>query len=107
VYELDAPATLERMKQAGVEKTLAEVATVQVRLELKADGTFVSRATAGNDVFSAAGRWRTSLDQITLETLEENGQKRDPPDEKTGTYRDGALHFDVTETTQPIVLRKR
>jgi hypothetical protein len=107
LYELDPKATVEQMELAGTKKTLAEVAAVKVHLELKKDGTFTSLTTAEGIEFSASGTWESDLDRVLLRTMVENGEKRDPPDEKTGAFRDGAIWFDASEHSQPVVLRKR
>jgi hypothetical protein len=107
MYELDAEATLERVRSRGSPATLEDVRAVAMGLELAPDGTFIGRSTAEGEPHRASGTWKAEEDRVTITTLVVDGSALPSPQVNTAAHRDGALYLEGGTSNPPLVLRRR
>jgi hypothetical protein len=106
-WTLDAGATAARMKDLGLDPDLPAIERSALTIEIRADGTYRGQVSADDGLHHATGTWTAKEPELTLVVLAEDGKPPAKPDTKTATLVDGRLLFDTSETTQPLVLRRR
>lgn len=111
--EASVAAILERTLQAASgpeeeaairEMAVETFAQIEMKLHLKADGTFTASVSGmGNEARTAGGAWSRKGDQITLLTTQEDGVEKEQPDEVIqGTWKDG--RFTLSEDGDEFVV---
>jgi hypothetical protein len=106
-WVLDAPATADRMKDIGVDPDVKAIERSAFTIEIKADGTYRGQVSGDDGLHHATGTWTAKDDDVSLVVVAEDGKPPAKPDTKTATLHEGRLLFDASETTQPLVLRRR
>jgi major membrane immunogen (membrane-anchored lipoprotein) len=103
-WALDANATAARMKDLGLEPDVAAIEKSKMTIEIKPDGTY--RATA-DGAEQATGTWKGAESELTLEVLTEGGKPVKDAPARAAVLHEGALVFESSATTQPLVMRRR
>ena len=78
---------------------------MKVELTLKADNTFAMNGTVMSQPHSSSGTYSLSGDKLTVKTLEEDGKKKDPPEEAVATFKDGSIT--MNEGGKQVVFKKK
>jgi hypothetical protein len=103
-WALDANATAARMKDLGLEPDVAAIEKSAMTIEIRSDGTY--SATADGAV-QATGTWKGVESELTLEVLTEAGKPVKDAPARAAVLHEGALVFESSATTQPLVMRRR
>jgi hypothetical protein len=102
-------AAKEPKEKPGAEVFLKMIEAMKFDFDVNGDNTFTARTSGefmGQKQESVAkGTWKQAGDQVTFTTTEEDGVKKDPPETKVATYKDGRLS--LIEDRMPMVLKKK
>ena len=103
-WALDAKATADRMKDLGQDPDVAAIEASKMTMEVRSDGTY--RVNADGAV-KATGTWKGTKTELTLSAKTEDGKPVEGARDRTAVLHEGSLLFEVSSTTQPMVMRKR
>jgi hypothetical protein len=76
-------------------------------IDVREDGTYRGQTLTPEGTRHAAGTWKAAGEEITLVVVTRDGKPVDAPDTKVAVLHEGRLLFEPSETTQPLVMRRK